>query len=737
MDTLPIRRLRVLPVPRGAGLPAKQRLGVLAELAGLGYAIPNPERLDAADPSWLDDYVTIVAALRALRGGDVDHVPLFLGFPNDVPDEDEYFVRRIVGYLGNIFGVFGGPSGSSPSAPKAFSAGETLENGIVVPAWLFDLRRFGADPITQLQSAAQLEAAKATMADRVPDGHVEWIELPLVWADEVPALERAWLCDVLYAKSSIKEELHEDVRVLLLRHGDAAGIDCDRISINETKALVLRAFWEAGRLDAVIALARTPTDLLRMMAALTDTDVSLATKARFPKLGRAQRRAVLTVLEKSPLLAEDLSRYRGLWLELGRYVHPGEHADRFPLTAAAFDRLRNATIPSFEGTTERLLAAHDLRGALAHLATRPGLLARRLHELLRRFPHGTKAILAAFAELAPKMTTKALLVLRAHMATIDDAPYRTVINKRGKLKVLPNNAHRALPRTLGPRVDAILHRALVGALAKKPSLAGARVWIDPALADYVVPLQQRAASDGLVTFGRGSRIPVELDKVLRLFVYWKQAKQRTDLDLSVISFDADFKYLGHVSYTRLSGEGIVHSGDIQSAPLGATELIDITLAALPKNVRYLAAQVYRFTGDAFADMVCHAGWMVRTHVDADAKAFDIATVANKLDLKGTGAYAIPMFVDLQAERIVVTDLFMGGKALHNTVEGALGNVAAACREISRFTTTRPTMATLARLHLEARGGRKAKTFQQADVSFGLAGCTYDAADVERVLSELL
>lgn len=728
MDTLAIRRLRVLPVPRGAGLPDKQRLGMLAELAALGYAVRDHERLAAADPSLLSAWAPALATLTALRGGDVEHVPLFLGFPHDVPDDDEYFARRVIVYLGSCFGLI--------------REGERLETGVVVPPWMFDLRRFGADPVTQFQTKAQYEAAKAAMRQRVPDGHVEWIELRLVWADEVPLLLRAWLHDVLYAKSSIKEELHADVRELLLRLGDEAGIDCERISIKETQALVLRAFWEAGRLDAVVALARTPTELLRMFAAITGTDVSLATKARFPKLGRAQRRAVLTVLENSPALAEDLARYRGLWLELGRYVHPTEHADRFPRTAAAFDRLRNATIPSFDGTTERLLAAHDLPGVLEHLAARPGAFARRLHELLRRFPRDADAdaILAAFEAVAPRVTTKGLLVLEPHLATIDAAKHRAIINKRGKLEVLPNPSRGALRPGVAPRAIAVVRRALVERLASKPSLAGKRVWIDPALEEIVVPLQLRAASDGLVSFGRGSRIPLALaglPKVLRLFVYWKQARHDTDLDLSLVSFDTDFGYLGHVSYTQLSGAGIVHSGDLQSAPHGATELVDVTISALPSNVRYLGVQVYRFTGEPFAALTCHAGWMARENVDPDAAVFDVATVANKVDLRGTGAFAIPFLVDLGAERIVITDLFMSGRDYFNNVEGSLGNVAAACREIARFTRTRPTMAALARLHVQARGGLPVGSRTQADVSFGLSGCTYDAADVERVLSELL
>lgn len=725
MDTLAIRRLRVLPVPRGAGLSPKHKLGILAELSGLGYAVANPERLDGADPSLLSGYGQAIATLAAMRGGDVDYVPLFLGFPTEVPDDDEYFARRLVGYVGNLLGLF--------------EHGERLDNGVVVPSWLLDLRQFGADPITQLQTESQWKAARDALAERVPDGHAEWIELELCWADEVPARLQAWLRDCLYARSSIKEELHADLRTLLARYGTEAGIDCERIMIHETKALMLQALWEAGRLDAVRALASGPTDLLRMLAAITGSDVSLASKMRFPKLRRAQRRVVMEVIEGSARPTEDLARYRGLWLALGRYVHPGEHGERFPRAAEAFDRLRNGTIRTFEGRTEQLLAARDLAGVLEHLRARPGLLARRLHELLRRFPGGqdSQAIAQAFAEVAPSMTTKALLVLRKHLASIDDAEHRTVINKRGKIKVLPNNARHGMMEAARRRVDEVIHGSLLQQLGTRETWQGRTVWIDPALCDYTVPLQQRAASDGLLTFGRGSRIPVAMDKVLRLFVYWKQTSKRTDLDLSLIQLDEGFTYQGHVSYTRLSDTGIVHSGDIQSAPHGAAEFIDVTLSALPSNVRYLAVQVYRFAGEAFTEMQCHAGWMVRDRVDARVATFDIATVANKFDLNGTGAYCVPLLVDLVDQRIVLVDLYMGQRAFHNNVEGALGNVTAACREIGRFCQTRPTMHELAELHVQGRGGTRVEAREFAEITFGVSGCTYDASDVETVLAELL
>jgi hypothetical protein len=721
LRSIALRRLRAIPVPAGKGLEAKIRLGFLAELAGLGIRIGNPELLDTAGDALVSDHGSVLAELAALRGGEVAYVPLFLGFPDEVPD-DEYFARRLIGYVGNALECFGADE------PR-------LESGVAVPEWLFDLRQFGADPITQMQSRSLWERAKGKLARRRSDRRAQWIDLELIPAAELADRLGAWLRRCLYARSSIKEALHADIRSLLsiLGPGD---IDIDAVAMKENQALLLSGLWQSGREREAAAMARTPTDVLRLLAALTGSDISLATRIRFPRLSRPRRRLLLEVLERSPALAEDLTRYRGLWLAIARGLHPGEHRRAFPKTAAAFEALCANQLTTFNARAEALLRGGDAGAALAHLTRRPGVLARRVHEMLRRFPSGAAATIDAFETVAASMTVKSLLTLKCYFASINDAAHRTVINKRGKIQVLENNAVGALSSATLTAIDTVLDRALERNVGAREPWSGRSVWIDPRLARYTVPLQQRAASDGLLTLGRGTRIPIEMDKVLRLFVYWKQASRRTDLDLSVIQFDGDFGYAGHVSYTNLAARGIVHSGDIQSAPHGAAELIDITLDAIAPGVRYLGAQVYRYCGETFAEMTCHAGWMVRADVDARVKTFDIKTVANKLDLNGTGGYAVPLLVDLEEREIVVTDLYMGTKTALNNVEGAYHNVSAASRAIAGFIESRPTMKLLAEAHARARGGRLVED-GPADIRFGIEGCSYNATDLETVLAELL
>ena len=75
------------------------------------------------------------------------------------------------------------------------------------------------------------------------------------------------------------------------------------------------------------------------------------------------------------------------------------------------------------------------------------------------------------------------------------------------------------------------------------------------------------------------------DNVIRFFLWWKEGKidgkatGRVDLDLSATIFRSNWKYMNHISYTNLKEAklGCCHSGDITSAPKGASEFIDIDL----------------------------------------------------------------------------------------------------------------------------------------------------------------
>lgn len=721
MKDIALRRLNILTLHKGEGFPTNKKLVFHAELASLGYRLKNGYLLDEACPTFFLEYQTTLRQLTALRGGEVSYVPLFTGFPNKVPDEKKYFVRRIIGYLGNV--------------PSLINEGRQLDSGFQVPEWLFDLKEFGADPISQFQDKGQWERAKTQLANRKADSEVVWRDLEIVLAENVGERLKDWARANLYAGSSIKETLREDLARVLEFMGPE-DLNFDRVILKENRALVWRLLWKADRYQLCAQWLDTPTDVLRLFAAITDTDINLSKGVRVPKLKRSQRRLILEILSEASNLEEDLKRYRGLWLLADRYIHSYEFHRQYPRVALAFKALREGTIVTFDSICEKLMASDNLSALLAHLSSRPGVFGRKLHEVLRRFPKSSREVLSAFSEIGASLTVKQLLVLKHYFATINEREYRAVINKLGKLSVIENNSYKKLNSGLMQAVVRLIEEKLMEVLQKRESWYNKGVWIDPDLVNYTVPLQQRATSDGMLTFGRGSRIPVDLSKVLRLFVYWKEQKVTTDLDLSLIQFDENFGYRSHVSFSQLTSEGIVHSGDLQSAPHGAAEFIDVDLSTLKRKTRYLAVSVLRFTGETFSDLTAHAGWMVRDHVDADYQTFDIKTVENKMDLNGCGAYVIPLIVDLRQSQIITTDLYMNGRSWHNTVEGTYGKVSKALLAICDFVNTRPNMKTLAESHMFARAGYPCEE-NESEISFGVSRGTFNAADTHTILAELI
>lgn len=720
-----LRRERILVVSDGP-VDRKKKLIFLSELAQLGY---EPVDTDKYTDTVLAKHSSIIGALKKLKAGHVEYVPLFSGFPDKVPSEIEHFAKRFYGFVGNVLGLF--------------TSGRTLDSGVVVPEWLFDLSEFGADPITQFQDLGLFTQGIENQKAREADSAKSLTKIRLVSEHEAWEIGQQYLNRVLSAKSSIKETLKEDIEKLLEIYG-ADAVDVGEISFKETKAYLSKYFWNKGDYKSACALVTNPTDFLRLFASLTDSDVSLAKKIKYPKLTKVQRKLVVETLNKFSNLTEDLNRHRGLWLAIGRGLHVGAYQRTAANVASAFDTLRNHKVITWNSIVESNLSNGSYMSILDMLKERPSEFARKLHLLLRMAEAEStssekKQVLSAFDAVAAKVPLKTLVVLERYFATIDQLDNRTIVNKKGSIKILPKDL-APLDVTTVSTVRTSIQNAIGKKIAsEKGSWAGKKVWVDPRLSSFVVPLQQRKASEAFMTVGRGTRIKFDDTKVLRLFMWWKEKDTRTDLDLSVIQFDDNMTYKGHVSYTHLRDEGIVHSGDITSAPHGAAEFIDVSLDVLKKKgVRYIAPQIYRFCGNSFAEMdEVYAGWMCREKANRDYKSFDIKTVENAFNLNGNSAYCLPMIVDVQNNEIIFVDLYVGTKELHNRVENSLGSVSAIAREVVKMVETKPNIFDLARYNVLGRGATMAESSENADLTIGVSDCDFNATKIEQILSELL
>jgi hypothetical protein len=131
---------------------------------------------------------------------------------------------------------------------------------------------------------------------------------------------------------------------------------------DEKKAVVINTLNEWIN-NSTTGLLTTPTDLLRLLALSKEQDITLTKHINLKglKLSKAKRRAIMELLNKTADLEEHLQQYRGLWLSIAAYLHPGDFAKRqsFNKVVKAFDDLRNKRLKSFDSKVVNALTTQD------------------------------------------------------------------------------------------------------------------------------------------------------------------------------------------------------------------------------------------------------------------------------------------------------------------------------------------------------------------------------------------
>ncbi|MDJ0523412.1 MAG: TerD family protein [Planctomycetota bacterium] len=692
------RRSRIRVAPGSGEVPEPLLATFLENLASVGYAA-TPALIERLATQSTEDLTVLhhrlLGTLQKAVGADREFRPMYPGFPDQVmeADEAELYINAWLHYAGDVLGVR-----IMPDYPDEVRA-PLDEDTQVRP---LDL---GTDE-DLLAIGTQLIGANASLS-------------------ETDKADVAWFV----------QRHHEDLDALLPAD----------IPYRENLALVAALLLDHPKRTKTVLSdrIRSATDVLRIAAALSGGDVSLAQATPFRSLPRRQRRELLGLLEGCRKLDEDFARHRERWKRLGERLHPGEYRQRFPQAAAAFDRIRagERRAPGFDAQVEAALECGDATAALELLRTRPGALARRLDHLLR-LGGEPDAVLEAFEAAAPHVAVPVLLQVRAHFLHRPSlGEIRAFFPKGNVARVMsvPNELP-PLSTAVCDRVADICRSALKAEFAKLPALGA--TYVDPALRDYLVPFSQRSASRALRTIVRGSRVPLPKGDTIRFFLWWREGLTekghtgRVDIDLSAVFLDALWDYGGHVSYTRLRLEACraVHSGDITSAPEGACEFIDVDVPSFTRHgFRYVVMNVNSFTGQRFADLPeCFAGWMVRKK-PGSGEVFEPTTVVDRLDLAGEKRISIPCILDLVKRQLIWADIQLSRNPHWVTnVEANRKSMGEVCRAIA--TLPKPTLHDLFVLHAEARG-TLVDTPEEAETEFSVAQGTPFA--LETITAEYL
>ena len=643
LNAVTIRRLGAVYVPPVAGgpvassstasrdeAPAPQRgtdAGVdtaLTTLRALGYRLSDPAREELTTPeqAW-----ALVNAVARLSSGSpaAEYRPFYPDFPVQVRTASEatLLVNAALHYLGDVVGARILPGyRPSPREPLPGDDGALTELGLATQQ---DLKRIVADLVAQ--------------------------------ATPFSAQDRA------------------DLTALR----DFGPVRAPQVAVKENLAVLTVTFPD---LD-FSAYYRTVTDVLRLAVAMAGGDTSLAEPCRFPSFSRAQRRRLLGLLDAVGRVqdgrdsAEEMARRSERWKRLARHLRPGDYARRFPRAAALLRQIASGGAEAgFTSHLEEVLASRDVDDALRLLTTRPGVFARRLNHLLRLCADDAsrERVVAEFARVAPEVSLPVLVRLWEYFASPgpDTLPWRVVAIKAAtgtKTALIPST------RRPGP-ADAAVVRTVEEALRRRAHLG--RIAVERGLYEgYTAPVGLRSAAPGMRTAGRGTRLPLPEGETIRFFLHWRDLPEapgssgppatvnsretRVDLDLSAFFVSEDFTRTEQIAYYNLRSTAAVHSGDLTSAPDGAAEFIDVTLAeALRQGWRYVVMTVHSFSHHRLSEVPeCWAGAMARGADPQSGEVFEASTVMQRLDLVSPTFNATPFVIDLAERRLIWWDLPVG------------------------------------------------------------------------------
>ncbi len=671
-----LRRKNKLNLPPGSGSEEETKVllySMLRNFEALGYSLSEDVirvLLEYSEQELENLYFELLPMLKKLKGADVVYKPMYKGFPQEVAEKSkaELFLNAIIHYL---------------------------TNGHWMP---------GSEEKVRLPLYETTAETKLTLGTE----------------EDLTEIAK----NLISSKTSLSDQDKEDINNIIRTEG-IRKVRPDQIPMKEN--LVYFSFLMMQELSLEEAarelgvLYQTATDVLRLMAAMSEGDISLAEPTHYNRMPRARRRLIMDLLAgiKNPL--EDMFRHRNKWIRAGEILHPGEYKnEKYDMVRESFRKIRNNEKPLFfGGQVEQMLLSGDTLGAAKLLSKRPGEFVRRLDVLLRRASRTQQQeeILQLFAETAEKVSVPVLLQTMAHFdARTSDDDIRVFFPKGSLAKVI------GIPNLL-PLLDPMICRRTAGIcrelirrqFAAKPPMG--KVYISKDMAYFAVPFSQRSASSGNRLLVRGSQIPLKDNvKVVRGFIHWTNLDDdphtddgRVDIDLSASFYDQNWDYVTHISYTNLaeSDLGAYHSGDIvNGGPLsgdGKAEFIDLDIETTAKQARYVVFQVYTFTEQTFKTLPnIRFGWMQREKPKS-GEIFEPKTVDSVFDLSADSTVAIPVIFDCQERKFIWCDVIKCGRDHYfgNNLESNFHGVTALGYAMTHL--RKPTLDELIRLHVQARG----------------------------------
>jgi len=188
-----------------------------------------------------------------------------------------------------------------------------------------------------------------------------------------------------------------------------------------------------------------------------------------------------------------------------------------------------------------------------------------------------------------------------------------------------------------------------------------RVYIDPDMKRYALPLQESTSQGGFGVLTRGSRLPVPDCRVIRGFTYWEKVN---DIDLSVfgITEKGEAKEFSWRTMASNQSPAITYSGDVTNGFNGGSEYFDVDIEEFRKtypDIRYIIFCDNVYSGLNFESCFCKAGYMLRDKVGS-GEIYEPKTVQSSFLVNCASTFAYLFGLDLNTMEFVWLNMARSG-----------------------------------------------------------------------------
>lgn len=341
------------------------------------------------------------------------------------------------------------------------------------------------------------------------------------------------------------------------------------------------------------------TDVLRLGTYLSEGDVTLRTNTKFKSFKRAVRYRLLSLLESSSNLAEDVARDKNKWKKFLYSLHPSDYK-KFVTVNHVYDELYNNKLKTINSSIEQGLLTNN-QNVLSILKQRPGEFLRRLVHSVNKF--GNKAA-NDFISIIPKLKNIQLLKISKHLESLNNRKYRLFPPKGdwSKLKVETNQCK--IPITINNKILKSIYNEVSSRINSK-----FKSGIDLCESSKFIKLQTNDSE--LTDYGRGTVFPIPDNiKFIRTASYWNHPDSYVIwFDNGWNFFDSNWNYRNTCCWTKTNIEGAVFSGDPINKMNGgkACQMIDLYPEELLKhNIRYAVWNILCYSRVKFCNSEVYA-----------------------------------------------------------------------------------------------------------------------------------